>query len=518
MFLINLIANGGIIGIILGILILAGLVYLALQWRRLQRAVVFALLLVPAVVIWLVGVIAIPLWKPVGWLTDRLLGLIPLNRRFQGVLTGRRRRWRAALLAGDRQTHAHVVWPPAIYPELYQAVPDDLYRPPYEDGRLLGGVPIAWLADRHLTDMAVRSAVRAGIKAGVLVFVLAAILMLVGTLLTILDFFPALFRGERPVLERWPGEDPIQASAWSMVGANIGHAFAHLLANIAALLVYVPAAAAMSLGATILITLILLRVWMRQKSAPYELVTKDAEVRWPYRIETRNLLRRTYRQQIKLATERLAGQPTFRVGTASGTLRVRGDLAAPLAGQPLLLDSESLFQHTLVLGGTGEGKTTAILKPLLRQVLADPRFGMFLADAKGVLWSDAARIAEQLGRSGDVLVIGTGPGQLGVDVTAGLNPAQIAAALRSVLVQMGGGGGKESFWPDMASTVLRHMLTIGRGYAETEAGKEEAAKGLHPYSLWWAYQAVLRPDFADMAVASRCDAHANAGGCRRGGL
>lgn len=475
-------------------------VYLIARWRPARQAVLFVVGLIPAGLLSLLGLLAYPLWGPVGWLTDRLLRVVPLDRLVAWTLRLPERFARGPLVRGDRRDYAERVWAPSAYPDLYGAVPADLVRPPWEDGRLLGGVPVTWLADRHLTDGAFRAAVRAGFKAGVLVLLLALLLLIFGTLLSIVAFFPALLHGQRPVLEQWPGEDPVRASAWSLLAANLGHAVGDLARNLGAALVNLPAAAIGATGVGILIALLLLRGWMAEQSAPYELVTKDADVRWPRRIESRNLLRETYRRQLRHVADRgLDRQATFRVGTATGTLRVRGDLAAPLAGQPLLLDSESLFQHMLVFGGTGEGKTRGLLRPLMRQVLADRRFGALVMDAKGELWREALKIAREIGREDDVVLIGAGAGEAGVNLTADLTPAQIAATMRSVLEQIGSGR-NDSFWPLMATTVLRHMLTIGRGYALTEPGAAEATKGLHPYSLWWAYQAVLRADLANAAI------------------
>jgi len=76
-----------------------------------------------------------------------------------------------------------------------------------------------------------------------------------------------------------------------------------------------------------------------------------------------------------------------------------------------------------------------------------------------------------------------------VNVTARLAPSHIAAVLRSVLSQIGGSA-SDSFWPDMAANLMRHLLTVGRAYAATPEGEAEAGR-LNPYSLWWAYQAAL---------------------------
>src|SRR5262249_26474758 len=156
------------------------------------------------------------------------------------------------------------------------------------------------------------------------------------------------------------------------------------------------------------------------------------------RTETRELLRTTYRKQVIQATERLKDLPRFHVGRATGILRARGDLSAPLPGQPLRLDQEALFQHLLTFGGTGEGKTTALIKPLVRQLLRQPQFGMYVCDAKGVLWQDIVNVAKTERPDAKLIVIGTGPDQYGVDLLAGLNATQVAGTLRSVMAQVSG--------------------------------------------------------------------------------
>ena len=167
------------------------------------------------------------------------------------------------------------------------------------------------------------------------------------------------------------------------------------------------------------------------------------------------------------------------------------------------VDQESLFQHMLVFGGTGEGKTTALLKPLIRQLLRQKSYGMYVCDAKGVLWNDVAAVVRQERPGVDAVIIGTGANQSGVDLLAGLTPTQVAGTLRSVMTQLSGGSGGDTFWPDMAATVLRNMLSLARAYSYTEPGKAAARKdGAAPYSLWWAYQALLRPELMAEAMSS----------------
>lgn len=476
------------------VLIAVVLMVVAWQFKPARNVITFAAKLVPALLLYVFGCVAYILWRPVSWTADRLADILPIDAIGQWVLERGGRKTLNPLLAGERESFAQAVWDKETYPDLYQEVPDDIARPPYEDGRLLGGVSVVWLSDRFMTDSAYRSAVRAGFKAGLVVLVAIMIILLFNVFFGIMAFLPALLEGDRPIIEQWPDAEPVRISIFSLLMANFGSAFADLAKNIGVFAISALASIPLAIGAGILISLLLMTSWMRIKAEPYRLVTKDADVRWAYRTETRHLLRQVFRRQIEQATGYLKNAMTYPVGLATGTLRARGDLAAPMPGQTMKLDGESLFQHALVFGGTGEGKTTAILKPLLRQVLQDRKFGAFIADAKGVFWQDAGKVAKDVGRIDDVVLIGTGKGQKGLNPIASLTPTQVAATLRSVLRQMGGEA-SDNFWPDMAANVIRHTLTIGRAYAETEAGQTMLkSEGVNPYSLWWAYRAIILSD------------------------
>lgn len=467
---------------------LLGLVLIVLAVAALMvpftRALILKLLnLIPAIILFLVGIAAVVLWRPVGWVVAKVPILAGAAAHFaRGVAyLGRRK---TGLACGDRAGVARELWPEERFPFLYQSVPEDIRRPLWEDGKLIGGHDIPWMADRHFGSTMTEAAGRLGLTAALITLIAQIVLAGIWAVIA-----PGLNPALPVVLETFPGEEPIHVSTASVWQAVMAETFSGLLRGGAALVVQIAAAGLIALGVGLLVALAAVEHWRAESAAPYEDISKDAHVRWPYRAEARATAHTGYVRQIAHANGYLAGSPLFTVGEATGTLRVRGDLAAPQSGQTLALDGESLFQHLLVFGGTGDGKTTAILKPLLAQVLAQPHFGAYVTDAKGVLWRDAEQIAAKAGRTADVIKIGTGPGELGVNVTGKLTPNQVSAVMRSVLTQMGGGRG-DSFWPDMAANVMRHMLTIGRAYAATPAGAAES-KTLNPYSLWWAYQAVL---------------------------
>lgn len=453
--------------------------------------------LVPAVALCVIGAMAFPFWRPVVWLVAR----VPHSRRIGALFAtaverlGKRRL--NPLTAGEREAVAKTMWPEARYPFLYDDVPPDIVRPLWEDGRLVGGQGIPWLADRHFTVAMQEEAGQLGLTAAALTYLLPLIAYFLHAILT-----PGAGESiaSNVVLEQFPNETPVYVSNWYVWTAALGDMFSSTFHVLLESLGFMLAWAAVSLGTGLLIALAAIEYWRREQATPYEVISKDAHVRWPYRAESRALSHTAYVRQIRHATDYLRDSPLFVIGEGTGTLRLRGDLAAPSKGQVLALDRESLFQHLMVFGGTGDGKTTAILKPLLRQVLQQKNFGAYVTDAKGVLWHDAEKIAAETGRRGDIIRIGTGIGEKGVNICEKLTPNQLAATLRSVLNQTGGHA-KDSFWPDMAANVMRHMLTLGRAYAETPEGKSQSDV-LNPYSLWWAYQAVLDESRTKKALAA----------------
>jgi len=445
------------------------------------------------------------------WPANKLLKLFPRSEQASGLFGllieffGRfvRHPLDKLLVAGKRKEAALQIWPKDQYSQLYCKVPGDINRTLWEDGRLPNGVSITWLADRHVTKKMITRAA----QMGVLLFMVLAVATFVFLALQVFDAlatpFGDLFHAELPVLEQWPSEEPVLQSRWALFGGFlIGFAkvFGITVLNSAK---YLGASAITAIGASLLVSMMVLETMRRKKAAPYANISKDADVRWPYRAESRALINSAYAKQIDLATNYLKDSKLFNLGKATGTLRLRGDLCAPSKEQDIMLDQDSLFQHVMVMGGTGEGKTTAILKPLMRQFMNDRNTGMFVIDAKGVLWEDTRDIAKDANRLGDVVVIGTGKDQVGFDVTALLTPTQIAAVMRSVMRQMGGGE-SDSFWPDMAANLLRQVLEVGQAYSKTKEFNSWYTPdhiAPHPYSLYWAYEAVINESLLSDAIA-----------------
>lgn len=482
---------------------LVGLVILALRVRIIRDLLLGVLLFIPGLILLVWSAVAFLMWTPARWLTALLarLGLRgviergPFRmfiRRFGELDPAQASDVDAvtALRAGQRETAARRLWPERRFPELYTStLPDDLQRPLWRDGRLPGGRHITWMADRHIDEAMLSQASQIGVIAGMVLVIAGLIPIVLDLAATLAVPFEAWSRMDTPVIERWPNGDEVQASRSGALMQIVGVFFLSLLGALVSAAVFLIGWIVLALGAALLVSQVVYTAARRAAAAPYQRISKDADVRWANRAEIGALSDATHARQIELADGYLKDAPVYTLGSATGTLRFRGDLNAPSPDQAMKLDQDSLFQHTLVLGGTGEGKTTAVLKPLTRQILSRAETGMFVVDAKGVLWADVQAVAGQMDRGEDVVVLGTGPGQLGMDVTGGLTPSQIAMVMRSVMQQAAGGqSGSDSFFPDTAANVMRQVLEIGRARSKCADGGAVAGYA-STYSLTWAYAA-----------------------------
>lgn len=445
------------------------------------------------------------------------------------------------LLSGDRRAFAEMTWPPETYPSLYMEVPADLQRPAAADGRLYEGIGVSHLAEREIGAEDVAEAAHAGkvaqrafVLAFVTVYVLAgSVIPSTASLLGRVAGTPgAMLEKQVETLETeikglrgpttdpsrvsWPGTQSIEMDAPEGTGFLAG-TWAGMKATASDLLHVVVAYVVPWLTFTLVVLLMAwtigrvvpvryLETLLARKGARYATPTKDSFVRYEHRADIRRRNLDAYAKQLKLATGYQALDPLIKLGRATGSLRHRGDQAAPIAGQALCMDYSSLFQHTIVFGGTGENKTAGVLKPMFRQLLdtkspAGNPLGFFVIDAKAVLWKDLLPKIERAGRMDDVRVVGFGPDQWGVDLLAGLNPVQAAAVLRTIMDQQGGGGGKDPFWANSAVDVFRHMLVIAEAYRWTPGGQEEWLKtGVNPYSIAWVFRAVCSDSVWNDAV------------------
>jgi type IV secretory pathway TraG/TraD family ATPase VirD4 len=151
-------------------------------------------------------------------------------------------------------------------------------------------------------------------------------------------------------------------------------------------------------------------------------------------------------------TIREKGEPLVRLGTSTGVLAARGDFFAPSTGLPVTLSRADLRTHVLVLGGTGAGKTSGILRPVAIQVGAWEATGLLILDGKGGL-------PAELGSIKGMTVVD--PAKMTVSLVKGLEPEMLVATIADIVEPIGGGH-QDPFWRNAAQTLLRHSTVLAR--------------------------------------------------------
>lgn len=359
------------------------------------------------------------------------------------------------LLSGDVKAAANATWPEAKYRWLYKDIPDDLVRPPTWDGRLPGGVPVTWLAWRHMTIQSISEISRAQIQKSVrysagmaIVFAAAAIVSVCLQGLHSAVPYPTWAHGLHVITPQaaWYC-DAIVTTAVSAVG-TIGLALL--------------AAAIMAPGLAFFNVVRGLQSYFARASAALATPTRDSIVAWANRADIRQTEQEAYARQVDLALMN-PDAPVIAVGRATGIARARGSMRSPGVGQTVALDAESIRQHVIAFGGTGEGKTRAFLQPMARRIFAAKwgdggRIGGYITDGKGVLYKDLVGLPEIASR-GDVRVLGTDEGHYGVNLVAGMTPLEVATMLKTVTTQVIGEK-EDVFWSEQASIITYHSAVL----------------------------------------------------------
>lgn len=170
--------------------------------------------------------------------------------------------------------------------------------------------------------------------------------------------------------------------------------------------------------------------------------------------------------------------PILRVGEATGILAGRGDFYAPSAGLPVDLSLQDLQNHLLVLGGTGSGKTSGILRPLAYQIGALQQVGLVVMDGK-------AALPKELENLPGMSIVD--PAATRFSLVAGLSPTEIVDTIADVLRPQ---GESDPYWADSAMGLLRRAAVIAR-----HAGGE-----------WWTLDGAMRIAATDEGLAAAKEA------------
>ncbi|WP_429819043.1 type IV secretory system conjugative DNA transfer family protein [Ensifer sp. B1-9] len=386
------------------------------------------------------------------------------------------------LLRGDLLAYAEDEYPRDRFPTAWEDIPDDVRHELVWDGRLLNGRRVAELAKAKITDEVVGQAlVRSGIHALALTFIIAGLPMYLYAIDSGQGIM-GLFAGRTPFPSwAWDNGAIVPVLAWGLLTFLERILFVMQLSITTGLLFlafplfwFFAFAAAMN------------SAW-ETASASYRVATRDSEVFWKSNILTRQNQYKAYCREVENACHRLKDQPIIPVGEATGLIRGRGDMEAPDRGTIVCYDGESIRQHTLILGGTGSGKTRLVIRPLFERLMnaawgEGHRIGAYITDGKGTLWKTLAPVVAH--RKKDIAILGTAEGQSGLDLCQGMTPLEISTTFKAVAGQINGER-EDSFWPESASLLLMHSAAVARALHVHKPTLEEwkLRRGHAPYSL-----------------------------------
>lgn len=404
------------------------------------------------------------------------------------------------LLRGDLLATAERDWPKAKHPTFYRIIPEDLRRPIIVDGRIRGSsvLPIDVFPAASITDELVAKSKAVAGWIGVKWFVVALVLGLGAA--WFVAFAPLFTAFELPGWERPKGVDFWSADeyAWQQK-VDQAIAAAMYLGQLLAVLT-ISLFITTWTASVFALTLSFNVFWANWRKLIFKAAdanadkirqeSKEATVRWKQRFELRELEEKAYLSQLN-EVDRLKS-PTIEIGEATGVFAFRGSLSGPRQKTKIKMALEDAFQNTIVLGGTGSGKTFAAIVPMAAQLIAlqDQRdISLYVTDSKGVLWKDIAEIATKMGK--EYQVIGVGKNEVGIDLLDGLEPGFAADVIKSVMRQMGGTAG-DSFWPDLAHNMCLHTLKVLKAWEFTDGGVEFVKRtGERPYSLVHLYETAM---------------------------
>ncbi|UXT53259.1 type IV secretory system conjugative DNA transfer family protein (plasmid) [Agrobacterium tumefaciens] len=385
-----------------------------------------------------------------------------------------------ALLRGDLLAYAQQEYPPKRFPTAWVNMPKDIRRSLVWDGRLLNGRNVAELAKSQVTDSTMVDAlVRSGLQALKLFVIVSLLVGGValwgaggGDFYSTYTEYPSWAADNGAILPvlmwylLWPLEH-----GWSLVFSSFALGLPLLL------LIPVFWAFAFSVAMN--------RIWGRV-SHPLRAPTRDTKVHWKMNMAIRPEEYEAYCREVANAIIRLRNTPIVAIGQATGLFRSRGVSKAPKKGQLVAFDGESMRQHTLVLGGTGVGKTRLVMRPLFARIMkadwgADHKMGAYVTDGKGTLWRDLLPV---VAHRDDVRVVGIGEGEYGINLIAGMTPQEVSNTFEAIC---GGvtGAGENKIWSAAAGYLLLHAARVARALELDPATVDEwiSVRSCRPYSL-----------------------------------
>ncbi len=126
--------------------------------------------------------------------------------------------------------------------------------------------------------------------------------------------------------------------------------------------------------------------------------------------------------------------------------------------------------------------------------------------AKAVLHSDAKKIAKEIGREDDIVTVGTGPDDFGIDSLSDMSPSQVADVLRDIMIIMGGEGKGADLFIQKAYSLIKSAAVLADAYMIIPEGEAYAEDNeIVPYSFVFIYEITRDPVLRNSVMQSIID-------------
>lgn len=400
---------------------------------------------------------------------------------------------------GDLVAAGERWFPREKHPAMWLKVPQDLKRSLLWHGKLITGDSPAYLCTDKMTDyraaMILSMALKRALKYTTILATGVAALSLPAFMATLdaLPAFPtwALDNGAYLAVVSWAA-GAVASMAWTFASVVISNGWP------LALLFPVFAWYAFMNG---------LQNFWESVSTDMRRPTLDALAFWNNQTQRREEEYATYNHVVVDINNRLSNMPFFPLGVSTGTMAANGVNNAPLKGNLIGYDGDSIRRHMICMGDTGTGKTRLVIEPAFVNVVVNSvwpegyKIGAYITDGKGVLWRDL--LPHCAHRMDEVRIVGLGPDQYGINLIEGQTPAQVADAMQNVAAQLSGRASPgEDFWSVQASLVVKNAAILARALECGELVKNEfiETEGCRPYSLMGIYQLATDDDMCRKAI------------------
>ncbi|EKI7205804.1 type IV secretory system conjugative DNA transfer family protein [Salmonella enterica] len=143
------------------------------------------------------------------------------------------------------------------------------------------------------------------------------------------------------------------------------------------------------------------------------------------------------------------------LGDSVGMMYGRGHVGGVPQGQHVELAREDASKNIIIFGGTGGGKTSRSINPLLRQLFMQ-NAGALIFDIKTDFVNEVSALTNMAGRSFKIV----GDGGMTLNLFRGCSPELAASYLKSCFLVQGQGTGDGAFWVDSSVEMARHCLNV----------------------------------------------------------